>query len=153
MVEVVLALAVISCCFSAILGLISMGLRTAKESEDEIRAANLASAFICRMRSAPNVDLTAIGFPFGVLTTSSSTAQLFSVTPSAPFYVKGDGTRANAPADAMTSRGFALAADGTYDLTNQVARVSLTLWWPPTATLSSAAGQYTITTFIDTETP
>jgi len=153
LVEVVLALSIFAFCITGIIGLISVGLCMGKESEDEIRAANLTSSFLCRMRSAPKVDLTANGFPFGTLITSSSTGRLFSVTPAAPLYIKGDGTLVKTPAEAATSRGYAVVADGVYDPANRVACVTLTLWWPPMASFSASTGQYTVTTFIDTETP
>ena len=151
LVEVVLAIGIVAFCVLSLLTLFSVGLRNSKESEDEIRAANLTSSLICRMRAAPGVDLTSQGFPFGVLTNAGGS--LFDAPTNAPMWLNGDGTRAATAAEALAARGYAVAAHASYDITNRVAGVALTLWWPAVAVYSNASGQYAITTYIDTEVP
>jgi Tfp pilus assembly protein PilV len=151
LVEVVLALGIFSFAIIAVLGLFSVGLQNSKESEDEIRAANLTSSLFCRMRSAPDVDLTSYGFPFAALTNAGGA--LFNATTSAPLYLKSDGTTASSASAAQAAHGYAVSAVGSYDATNRVATVSLTLWWPPAAAYSHATGQYGVTTYINTEAP
>lgn len=151
LVEVVVALGIITFCVIAILSLFSLGLRNARESESEIRAANLALSIVGRMRAAPKEDLTSQGFLFGPLTNGGGT--LFSVSPNAPWYLKGDGLRATNANSAMTSNGYAVAAEGAFDSTNKVATISFTLWWPAAAALTNASGKYRVSTFIDTSAP
>lgn len=151
LVEVVVALGIITFCVIAILSLFSVGLRNARESESEIRAGNLALSIIGRMRAAPREDLTAQGFLFGPLTNTGG--PLFSVSPSAPWYLKGDGARAANANSALTSNGYAVSAEGSFDATNKIATVSFTLWWPAVATLTNASGKYRVSTFIDTSAP
>ncbi len=151
LIEVVLALGIFSFCIVAILALFSVGVQSAKESEDEIRAANLTSSLLCRMRSAPCTNLTSYGFPFGALTNAGGT--LFNAPTNAPLYLNADGTSAATAAVAQASRGYAAAAFGSYDVTNRVATVALTLWWPAAAAYTNAAGQYGVTTYINTEAP
>jgi Tfp pilus assembly protein PilV len=151
LVEVVVALGIITFCVIAILSLFSLGLRNARESEGEIRAANLALSIVGRMRAAPREDLTSQGFLFGPLTNGGGT--LFSVSSSAPWYLRGDGLRATNANAAMASNGYAVSAEGTFDATNKIATVSFTLWWPPVAALTNASGKYRVSTFIDTSAP
>jgi hypothetical protein len=151
LVEVVLALGIFSFAIVAILGLFTVGLQTSRESDQEIRAADLTSSLFCRMRSAPGIDLTSYGFPFGALTNTGGT--LFNATTSAPLFLKGDGTLAASASAAQVARGFAVAAFGTYDATNRVATVALTLWWPAASAYANAAGTYGVSTYINTEAP
>ena len=151
LVEVVVALGIITFCVIAILSLFSLGLRNARESESEIRAANLALSLIGRLRSAPRVVLTSQGFLFGPLTNGGG--PLFNVSPSAPWYLKGDGTRATNASSAMNSSGYAVTADGTFNPTNKIATISFTVWWPAAAALTNASGKYRVSTFIDTSAP
>lgn len=151
LVEVVVALGIITFCVVAILSLFSLGLRNARDSESEIRAGNLALSLIGRMRAAPRADLTSQGFLFGPLTNGGG--PLFSVSPTAPWYLKGDGTRASDANSAMNSNGYALTADGAFDPTNKIATISFTMWWPAAAALTNASGKYRVSTFVDTSAP
>jgi len=151
-VEVVMALGIITFCVMALLSLFSSGLRQAKESDDRIRAANLVTAIIGRLRAAPQADLTGEGFlPFGPLNRTNGT--LFSVPASSPWYVNGDGTRAANSGAAMATKGCAVSAEGSFDATNRIATVALTVWWPARADFSNALGNVSVSTFIDTQTP
>lgn len=151
LIEVVIALGIISFCLIAILGLFSAGLKKARESDDEIRAANLLSSLVCRMRSAPHLDLTSYGFPLGVLTNASG-GVLFNRSVTNPVYVRGDGTLAPTAREAMTSGGYAMAADATYNTTNRITRLNITLWWPAAASYTNMQGKCSIATFVNTET-
>ncbi|HSI85335.1 MAG: hypothetical protein ACAI35_17635 [Candidatus Methylacidiphilales bacterium] len=150
LVEVVLAIGIFSFCIVAIMSLFSLGMATSKESDEEIRAANLATSILCRMRIAPHVDLTSQGFPFGVLTNSAG-GTVFEIAPENPLFIKGDGTVAATAEIAMSARGFAGSAKASFDTTSQVSRISLTLWWPAVAPYNRAVGRYSVTTYIDTE--
>lgn len=151
LIEVVLALGIFSFCIVAVLGLFSVGLKTSKASDDEMRAADLTSSLVGRMRSVPRLDLTPNGFPFGALTNAGGT--LFNKATGSPLYLNGDGTVAASAASAQASRGYAAAAFGSYDAASRTASVSLTLWWPAMAPYGNALGQYTVSTYINTEAP
>ena len=151
LIEVVAAIGVFSFCIVAILALFSVGLKSTKESEDEIRAADLTSTLVGRMRSAPTTNLTSYGFPFGALTNSGGL--LFNATTNAPLYLNGDGTLAASATAALASHGYAMSAYGNYDATNRVATVALILWWPAVTAYTNSAGQYALTTYINTEAP
>jgi type II secretory pathway pseudopilin PulG len=58
LIEVVLALAIVSFAIIAILGLFSAGLKANKESYDQIQEANIASLLIATRRSAPDNTLS-----------------------------------------------------------------------------------------------
>jgi hypothetical protein len=151
LVEVVIALGIVAFCIVAILSLFSLGLRQARDSSAEMRAASLASSLVARMRAAPRGDLTGEGFPFGPLTNAGGT--LFQIEASAPRYVKGDGLVAASAEQVMASGGWALCGQGTFDASARVAAVSFTLWWPASVPLAKAAGTYSVSTYFDTEVP
>lgn len=150
LVEIVLALGVFAFCILAVLSLFSIGLESAKESDQEIRAANLASSLVCRMRSAPRVDLTGIGFPFAPVA-GAAAGEVFKIPTDAPIYMRGDGLKAASAEEAGKSNGYAVAATAIQEDASRVSRLSLTLWWPASVTFRQARGTYTVNTFIDTE--
>lgn len=148
LVEIVLALGVFSFCIIAVLSLFSVGLDNAKESDQEIRAANLTSSILGRIRSAPRVDLSAQGFPFAPVA-GETTGVVFEIPTETPIYLRANGLKAATAIEA--ANGYAAAAAAFHDQASQVTRLTLKLWWPSTAPLSQATGTYTVNTFIDTE--
>ena len=151
LVEVVLALGIFSFCILAIMGLFSVGLDSTKASEEEIKAANLASSLLCRIRSAPNANLTALDFPFPPVMGNVS-GTVFDYGVESPIYIRADGSQATSAMDAQAGNGYAVAAAAYQDLSGRTTRFNLTLWWPATAAFVKARGSYTVNTFIDTET-
>jgi uncharacterized protein (TIGR02598 family) len=84
LVEVVLALGVISVAIVAILGLIPIGLQTGHSSQDDTRAAQIAQTVLAGMASQAQTAFSAVKVPVLVGTapsvdlTTSSTTQLFA---------------------------------------------------------------------------
>src|SRR5437588_2740362 len=84
LVEVVIALGVVSFAIVAILGLIPTGLQTSHSSQDETRAAQMAQGILAGMASQAQMSLTAVKLPVSsgsgpsVDLTNSSTTQLYA---------------------------------------------------------------------------
>lgn len=151
LVEVVIALGVVVFCIAAILSLFSVGLRNSRDSAGEMHAASVASSLVARLRANPRGDLTAEGFPIGTLTNAGGL--LFQYDATAPRYIKGNGLTAASAQEAVATGGCALMGQGSFDPVAQVAAISFTLWWPAAAPFSKASGKYSVSTYIDTETP
>ena len=84
LVEVVLALGVISFAIVAILGILPIGLQTSHSSQDETRAAQIAQTVLAGMASQAQTSFTGVKLPVSSGTgpsvdlTSPSTTQLYA---------------------------------------------------------------------------
>ena len=84
LVEVVLALGVISIAIVAILGLVPTGLQTSHSSQDETRAAQIAQSVLAGVASQSQTNFAAVKLPVSSGTvptvdlTGSSTTQLYA---------------------------------------------------------------------------
>jgi len=143
LVEVVLALGICVFVLIALIGLFSSGWRTSRESEEQIRAANLASRLIAVRMAAPTTGPSATdGIPFDKL--SQPYGSVFSGTDA---YVTSDGAVSpNLTADAayrMTCFAGTNAETGP-----KLSQVYLRLSWPPQATAALANGWYETLTYV-----
>jgi uncharacterized protein (TIGR02598 family) len=93
LVEVVLALGVISIAIVAILGVIPTGLQTSHSAQDETRAAEIAQSVISVMASQSQTNFTSVTFPFPSppppINLSSSITS--ATAPAAFLYADNDG--------------------------------------------------------------
>jgi type II secretory pathway pseudopilin PulG len=137
LIEVVLALGVISFALIAILGLFSLGLKTNAESSGQIRAANLASLLVAVRRGATTNTIT--GFALPPLNVGATNTVVVGI-------------------DGRTNPSGTLPAADTYKLEYQispspllphVADVYLLLWWPSTLAApptNNPSGYYELST-------
>jgi uncharacterized protein (TIGR02598 family) len=134
LVEVVLALGICAFVLIAMLGLFSSGLRTSRESEEQVQAANLASQILATRTAAPASDVNLANFAIPAASLTKAYADIY---PAAGGTVGLDG-RTNSPAAyRITCRAGTNAATGARN-----AQIHLMLSWPPQAALSNAAGRY-----------
>ena len=120
LIEVVLALAVMSFALVAVVGLFSVGLQTNKESSDQLQATDVASLLISARRAQPTGTLSNFALPaLNVAQVSSAaTGVLLSL----------DGTVASSSATAPFRVAYTV---GTNAVTgSKSALVYLLIWWP-----------------------
>ncbi len=137
-----MALAICSFVLVAILGLFSTGVQSSLDSEQRIKAANLASTLISLRMASPTNDIPNLP-NFAIPTTAMTNAFPAAYTTA---YVGADGqtTAAATAVYRITYRaGTTNTATG-----NSMAQVYLMLTWPPQASTSAAEGRYELFTEI-----
>ncbi len=118
LVEVLLALGIASFALVALIGLFALGLKTNKESADQIDAANVASLLISTVRAMPTNPPAQFALPSLNRATVTKTVQ-----------VAVDGTTANVSAANHSLNLYYIV--GTNSTTGpKLANVYLMLWWP-----------------------
>ena len=125
LIEVLLALGIISFAMVALIGLFALGLKTNKESSDQIEAANVASLLLSTLRAIPTNPPPGFAIPALNQGTVSKTVK-----------VGADGTTASANVTSSSGRSaYSLYyVVGTNATTGpKLANVYLMLWWPATA--------------------
>ncbi len=118
LIEVVISLGIIVFALVALIALFSLGLKTNKESSDQIQAADLASLLVATRRGMPTNTITNFALP------SLNRATNNTVT------VGVDGLTISAAAS-LGTESYKLEyqiTPGT--LVTNVANVYLLLWWP-----------------------
>lgn len=136
LIEVVLALAVMSFALVAVVGLFSVGLKTNKESSDQIHATDVASLLIAARRAAPT---TAFTTPIALPPLN------VGVTNSVPLNL--DGTTNSSSATPFRLKYTVTIPPATPKLAN----LYLLIWWPATAAApatNSPGGYYQVSTQI-----
>lgn len=149
LVEVVLALGLVSFVLIAILGLFSIGLRGTQESEMTINASNLAAVMLGKRLASPTSDLPLLeGRNFGLPKVPSVEALPTSPTWTRPFVmVDSGGYEATG-----TDRAYRLTYDywrdtaASYGADSRQVKVHLFLSSPPDATLEQATTRYEVIT-------
>ncbi len=116
MIEVVLALGVVSFCLVTLIGLLTIGLQAGRDSSDTIQAADMASWLVSVRRSAPTNALPA-AFPLPALNQASS----------GEVYLSDGGAIAPAPGAAFRL-GYGISTNAS-----AIALLSLRLSWPASA--------------------
>ncbi len=129
LVEVVLALGVFAFVAVALIALFSVGLRTNRESVDELEATNLAQSLFETRRAAPTADLP--GFPL------PSLAAAAAVAPESPLYLTGDGQLTSTQSEARF--GFIYRISPPAQSSPQ-SSAYVCLFWPPTSGVTNAQG-------------
>ncbi len=119
----------------ALIGHFSIGLKTNRDSVEELEATHLAESFFSTRRAAPVADLSANGFPLSSFTNS--------IAATLPLYVNEGGISTN-----QANARFGLLYSVTPNMNAKVSRVYLCLFWPPQVTPAKAQGRYeTVSTF------
>lgn len=139
LVEVVLALGICAFVLVALIGLFSTGLRTGRESEEQVQAANLASQIVATRLAAPTAtNLADFAIPLSALTNSYA-----DISPSTGTLVGLDGRTNSSPAYRLICRAGTNAQTGP-----RLAQVYVMLSWPYQAPLTNAAGRYEVLTYV-----
>jgi len=139
LVEVVLALGICAFVLVALIGLFSTGLRTGRESEEQVQAANLASQILATRLAAP----TATNLPNFAIPLSALTNSYTDVSPSEGALVGLDGRTNSTPAYRLVCRAGTNAQTGP-----RLAQVYVMLSWPYQASITNAAGRYEVLTYV-----
>jgi len=141
LVEVVLALAICTFALFALVGLMGVGLRSGKDSGDQIQAANLVSLLISMRTAAETNDIANFAIPESALTNGYTSSYSTGTN-----YLGYDGKTTNA---AKASYRLVYQA-GTNAMTgNGVSQVYLILSWPAQANpVNPAVGRYELLTYI-----
>jgi len=137
LVEVALALGICAFVLVAMLALFQVGLKSSRESEEQMEAANLASQIMTLVAACPTNGIT---IPSQSLT--NSYADVFGGTAK---YIGPDGrpTNVNSATYRITCSAGTNAATGS-----RMAQVYLMLSWPPRAALTGAVGKYETIAYI-----
>lgn len=144
LIEVVFALGIFSFALIAILGLFTTGLKTTKDSEGSLRAANTASLLVARLKAIPTT--TNATYLKDLPITSSDLTSAYSPALVEKF-IKLDGTETARAADADYKFYYKV---GTTPATgSKVAQVYFMLVWPAESRAgNSNAGRYEILTHL-----
>ncbi len=136
MIEVVVALGIVSFALISIFGLFSLGLKTNKESSDQIQAADLTSLLISTRRGMPTNTLS--GFALPPLNAGATNTVTVGID--------GKTTTNSLPAADEYRLQYQIAV-GTASA--KVANVDLLLWWPATIATpptNNPGGYYEVST-------
>jgi len=146
LIEILLSLGIMSFALLSVMGLLTLGLKTNKESSDQIAAAHLASLLVSMRRAQPNNTAGAMeDFPIPSLTNGTTT-----ICSNAQPIVVGIGGSTNTSG---------LAANEIYNLqyviypgsATNVVNLHLVLWWPiqlQSPPIKNSGGYYEIATQI-----
>jgi len=140
LVEVVLALGICAFVLVALIGLFSTGLRTGRESEEQVQAANLASQILATRIAAPTTSSNLSDFAIPLSSLTNSYADVF---PSTGALVGLDGRTNSTPAYRIICRAGTNAQTGP-----RLAQVYVMLSWPYQASITNSAGRYEALTYV-----
>jgi len=147
LVEVIFALAIAAFALVGLVGLLGTGLHTGKDSEEQIRAANVASLLASgaaawgKTTEPGGTGVPAFGIPRTPTLINSYTNAFTS-----PTYIGYDGgitTNIGAAAYQITCNAGTNAVTGS-----QVSQVYVVLTWPPSAATNTAPGRYELLTYV-----
>ncbi len=135
LIEVMLALGVVSFCLVTLMGLMTVGVQTGRDSTDVAQAADIASTLVSLRRSAPTNDLSSV-FPLPPL----------HVPASGTSYLSASGAPA-AKAQAAYRLGYAVSTNSAH-----LSSLYLLLSWPaaadPAASPQAVKGRYELFTSV-----
>jgi Tfp pilus assembly protein PilV len=141
LVEVVLSLGICAFVLIAMLGLLNTGLKSTKDSEDQIQAANVASLLISTCLAAPTNSAVNFAIPSSILTNAYGNAY-----PGGTNFIGVDGFLTN-----LANATYQITCKaGTNSVTGTgTAQVYLMLTWPPRAMSTNGSVQrYEFSTYI-----
>lgn len=133
LVEIVLALGICAFCLVALLGLFSVGMKSSRESVENLEVANLASLLITQRRAAPTNAAAVSLLP--VLTTSANNTDT-------PRYITAGGE-----VTLLEQAAYRLVYD-IQTTPERVSRVALTLSAPPGVDPTNARTRYNVITYV-----
>jgi uncharacterized protein (TIGR02598 family) len=138
LIEVVLALGVTTFCIVALMGLFALGMKTEKESAEELQAAHIAQGILAARRGAPGADLGG-NFPLPALQAGSS-------VPKTTVKLRRDGSPAADTAESRYALTYRIDAPTSGSRGNFV--VHLNLHWPAQAAAAEAQGHLEFLTIL-----
>ncbi len=131
--EIVLALGICAFCLVALLGLFSVGMKSSRESIENLEVANLASLLIAQRRASPtNANPLAL---LPVLTAPANNSNT-------PAFVTVSGETAT-----VDKAAYRLVYD-IQPTTHRVSKVGLTLSAPPSTDPTNARTHYNVITYV-----
>jgi len=143
LVEVVIALGVVTFCLIALMGLLSVGAQASHDSSEVVQAATMASYMISEIRAAPTNVLNATP-TFPILPLTNATPLTNSVVYVAPDCTLLTGAQTN-------QAGYRLTYSSTLNA-NNTASLYLCLSWPsavnPTVNPGEVKGRYELFTVL-----
>jgi uncharacterized protein (TIGR02598 family) len=154
LVEVVLALGVISVAIIAILGVLPVGLQSSHSAQDETRAAHIAQNIISAMASQAPTQFTNVTLPVSspapAIDLSSSTTT--TASPAAFLYADNDGRISQSPTGATYSisimtDNFSTTSPAPVD-SGYANKITVRVVFPPLATPSSTPTNRTVRDFV-----
>jgi uncharacterized protein (TIGR02598 family) len=131
LVEVVLALGVVSFAIVAILGIIPTGLQTSHSSQDETRAAQIAQTILSSMASQAQTQFSSVKLQ----TNDSSTIPAFDLTSTASVTVYANNDAKLSANSAGAVYAISIATNGSpsgFDA-GYANQITLTVAWPASA--------------------
>ncbi|MEM1060354.1 MAG: hypothetical protein AAGK14_14015 [Verrucomicrobiota bacterium] len=142
LVEVVLALAIISFVVMVLLGMFSVGLNTNRDSVEELEATHIAQSMLAERRAAPLVENNDFLLPRIDRAASQPTDN--------PVLLTSEGVRLDPEAiDFNPSEvRYALVYDISPDNAGNSSHVYVCLFWPPEAGADNASGRVEFVTAI-----
>ena len=151
LVEVVLALGIFVFAGFALIGVLSVGIQSNRDSKEQLQAANIAE-FICSTRRAtPMTDFTVStnqpGFPLPVLYSSAWAPTYTTNNFTAPTLLTWAGVTTTSTSNARFGLLYNIIAPTNYisGVTPGTARVYLCLYWPAQAPITAASGHFEVT--------
>jgi len=131
LVEVVIAIAVLSFCLVVVTAMLGEGLSNNQDSSRRLQQADIASLLLSTRRAAPtNPNLTNFALP--VLGATNGLGQVTVAATTNYAKVQIDGTT-NAAAQGVFNLRYIITPSGAR---NNIANVDLVLWGPPTLAAS-----------------
>lgn len=127
--EVVLALGLFAFVIVALIGLVSVGMKTGRESAEQLDAANLAQSILHSRRLSPTNTLA--GFPLPSMAGSSDNL-------SGPLYLTSEGFVTNDPGQARFACIYRIEPDPVAFQSG----IYLCLYWPPISSPEKSAGRF-----------
>ena len=143
LIEVVVALGIVTFAGFSLIGLLSVGLRNTSDSKMQLQAATIMEQMCSVRRAAPTNDLTHIQTNFALPVLGSSLNNLSSTTPT---WLAWDGTVTTTSANARFGFLYNITAPTTYT-SGSTATAYLCLYWPPLVSPTNAnLGHFEVTT-------
>jgi len=153
LVEMVIALAVISVTFIGIIGLLGLGLISDQTSSDQTVATNIATSVIADLRSTSSSATKSTIFNLTMPTTTASSPPLGSVTPTSLYFDGSANYIGNSPAGAVyvarvyLARIVLIGPTATASLPQSSDMVRVVVSWAAATTTTPAGSVDIITQF------
>lgn len=143
LVEIVIAMGLVTFCLIGLLGLFANGINAGRDSIQTVNAGNLMTRLIALRVASPNATDPAVGGPIPPLNTS---ADSFG---GSPLYLSSDGNIVPIR-DAVFQLNYQIIQPVSEDegtVLQELVRVRAVLSWPATVPLTNAAGTYELNFF------
>ena len=147
LIEVVVALGIVTFCGFALIGLLSVGLKNSSDSKMQLQAASIMESLCAVRRAVATNDLSTIQTNFPLPSLASSAGNL---TASTNLWLTWDGQLTSTAANARFGFLYNITAPTNYASTptsGNFATAYLCLYWPPLVSPTNAnLGHFELTT-------